>query len=105
VPEDTPVDPTEARCTSLRCAASAPLAGEPVFDNLARHPDESAGFDEDTTGFSSNVAPAVAGARESAAFGTVVDVGGDLFRGVPAGGDAVRGPDDDRGLPFPFLRH
>jgi hypothetical protein len=50
--------------------------GEPVFDYLAKHPDESAVFNEGMTGFSSNVAPAVAEAYDFAAFETVVDVGG-----------------------------
>jgi hypothetical protein len=50
--------------------------GEPVFDHLAKHPDESAVFNEGMTGFSSNIAPAVAEAYDFAAFKTVVDVGG-----------------------------
>jgi hypothetical protein len=50
--------------------------GEPVFDFLAKHPDESAVFNEGMTGFSSNIAPAVAEAYNFAAFKTVVDVGG-----------------------------
>src|SRR5262249_26969784 len=50
--------------------------GEPVFDYLAKHPDESAVFNEGMTGFSSNIAPAVAEAYDFAAFRTVVDVGG-----------------------------
>src|SRR5262249_10162495 len=50
--------------------------GEPVFDYLAKHPDQSAVFNEGMTGSSSNVAPAVAEAYDFAAFRTVVDVGG-----------------------------
>jgi O-methyltransferase domain len=50
--------------------------GEPVFDYLGKHPDESAVFNEGMTGFSSNIAPAVAEAYNFAAFKTVVDVGG-----------------------------
>jgi hypothetical protein len=112
------------------------LFGEPVFDYLARHPEESAGFNEGMTGFTSNIAPAVVEAYNFGVFGTVIDiggghgvllntilraypgvngivfdaphvvvgaedairesglsgrcraVGGDFFRGVPAGGDA-----------------
>jgi hypothetical protein len=50
--------------------------GEPVFEYLRKHPDESAVFNEGMTGFSSNIAPAVAEAYNFAAFKTVVDVGG-----------------------------
>jgi len=50
--------------------------GEPVFDYLRKRPDESAVFNEGMTGFSSNIAPAVAEAYDFAAFKTVVDVGG-----------------------------
>jgi hypothetical protein len=50
--------------------------GEPVFDYLGKHPDESAVFNEGMTGFSSNIAPAVAEAYDFKAFQTVVDVGG-----------------------------
>ncbi|HET6575432.1 MAG TPA: methyltransferase [Fimbriiglobus sp.] len=50
--------------------------GEPCFDYLAKHPDESAVFNEAMTGFSSNDAPAVAEAYDFSKFGTVVDVGG-----------------------------
>jgi O-methyltransferase domain len=50
--------------------------GEPVFDYLGKHPDESAVFNEGMTGFSSNIAPAVAEAYNFAGFKTVVDVGG-----------------------------
>jgi hypothetical protein len=50
--------------------------GEPVFDYLGKHPDESAIFNEAMTGFSSKIAPAVAEAYDFAAFKTVVDVGG-----------------------------
>jgi hypothetical protein len=57
-------------------AAFDSVFGEPVFDYLSKHPDESAVFNEGMTGFSSNVAPAVAEAYNFAAFKTVVDVGG-----------------------------
>jgi hypothetical protein len=50
--------------------------GEPAFDYLAKHPDESAVFNEGMTGFSSNIAPAVAEAYDFSAFKAVVDVGG-----------------------------
>jgi hypothetical protein len=50
--------------------------GEPVFDYLSKHPDESAVFNEGMTGFSSNIAPAVAEAFNFSGFKTVVDVGG-----------------------------
>jgi hypothetical protein len=50
--------------------------GEPVFDYLGKHPDESAVFNEGMTGFSSKIAPAVAEAYDFAAFQSVVDVGG-----------------------------
>jgi hypothetical protein len=50
--------------------------GEPVFDYLGKHPDESAVFNEGMTGFSSNIAPAVAEAYNFSGFKTVVDVGG-----------------------------
>jgi hypothetical protein len=50
--------------------------GEPVFDYLAKHADESAVFNEGMTGFSSNIAPAVAEAYDYGAFKTIVDVGG-----------------------------
>jgi hypothetical protein len=50
--------------------------GEPCFDYLAKHPEDSAVFNEGMTGFSSSVAPAVAEAYDFSKFGTVVDVGG-----------------------------
>lgn len=50
--------------------------GEPVFDYLAKHPAESAVFNEGMTGFSSLVGPAVAEAYDFSRFGTIVDVGG-----------------------------
>jgi hypothetical protein len=50
--------------------------GEPCFDYLAKHPNESAVFNEGMTGFSSTIAPAVAKAYDFSTFGTVVDVGG-----------------------------
>ena len=57
-------------------AAFDTLFGEPVFDYLGRHPDDSAVFNEALTGFRSNVAPAVASAYDFSSLGTVVDVGG-----------------------------
>jgi hypothetical protein len=50
--------------------------GEPVFDYLGKHPDESAVFNEGMTGFSSGIAPAVAEAYDFSAFQEVVDGGG-----------------------------
>jgi hypothetical protein len=50
--------------------------GEPAFAYLGKHPEESAVFNEGMTGFSSNIAPAVAEAYSFASFQTVVDVGG-----------------------------
>ena len=57
-------------------AAFDSVFGESVFDYLGKHLDESAVFNEGMTGFTSNVAPAVAEASDFAAFETVVDVGG-----------------------------
>jgi hypothetical protein len=50
--------------------------GEQVFDHLAKHPDESAVFNEGMTGFSMQESPAVAEAYDFSPFGTIVDVGG-----------------------------
>jgi hypothetical protein len=52
------------------------IFGEQAFDYLAKHPDESAVFNEGMTGFSSSIAPAVAEAYDFSAFKTVADVGG-----------------------------
>lgn len=52
------------------------IFGEPVFDYLGKHADESAVFNEGMTGFSSNIAPAVAEAYNFGDFKTIVDVGG-----------------------------
>jgi hypothetical protein len=57
-------------------AAFDSVFGESVFEYLGKHPDESAVFNEGMTGFTSNIAPAVAEAYNFAAFKTVVDVGG-----------------------------
>jgi 2-polyprenyl-3-methyl-5-hydroxy-6-metoxy-1,4-benzoquinol methylase len=57
-------------------AAFDSVFGESAFDYLGKHPDESAVFNEGMTGFTSNIAPAVAEAYNFAAFKTVVDVGG-----------------------------
>jgi hypothetical protein len=50
--------------------------GEPIFDYLGKHPEESAVFNEGMTGFSSVMAPAVAEAYDFSRFHTLVDVGG-----------------------------
>ncbi len=52
------------------------LYGEGCFDYLAKHPDESAVFNEGMTGFTSTISVAVAEAYDFSAFGTIVDVGG-----------------------------
>lgn len=50
--------------------------GEPLFDYLAKHPDESAIFNEGMTGFTSTIAVAVSEAYDFGSFGSIVDVGG-----------------------------
>jgi hypothetical protein len=50
--------------------------GEQAFDYLAKHPVESAVFNEGMTGFSMQESPAVAEAYDFSSFGTIVDVGG-----------------------------
>ncbi len=50
--------------------------GEQAFDYLAKHPEESAVFNEGMTGFSMQESPAVAEAYDFSPFGTIVDVGG-----------------------------
>ena len=50
--------------------------GEQCFDYLAKHPDESAVFNEGMTGFSTQTAGAVAEAYPFGDFRSVVDVGG-----------------------------
>lgn len=50
--------------------------GEQVFAYLAKHPDESAVFNEGMTGFSMQESPAVAAAYDFSTFDTIVDVGG-----------------------------
>jgi hypothetical protein len=50
--------------------------GEQAFEYLAKHPDESAVFNEGMTGFSMQESPAVAEAYDFSPFGTIVDVGG-----------------------------
>jgi hypothetical protein len=50
--------------------------GEQAFAYLAKHPAESAVFNEGMTGFSMQESPAVAEAYDFSPFGTVVDVGG-----------------------------
>jgi hypothetical protein len=50
--------------------------GEGCFDYLAKHPDESAVFNEGMTGFSGMESAAVAAAYDFSRFGTLIDVGG-----------------------------
>jgi ribosomal protein RSM22 (predicted rRNA methylase) len=50
--------------------------GEPCFDWLAKHPDESAVFNEGMVGFSSAVGDALVSAYDFSKFQTLVDVGG-----------------------------
>ncbi|MGH9867041.1 MAG: methyltransferase [Candidatus Polarisedimenticolia bacterium] len=50
--------------------------GMPMFDYLARHPDEASLFSETMVGFHGGEPPAVAEAYDFSGFGTVVDVGG-----------------------------
>jgi hypothetical protein len=57
-------------------AAFDGVHGEPIFEYLGKHPDESAVFNEAMTGFTSKIAPAAVEAYDYAAFKTIVDVGG-----------------------------
>jgi hypothetical protein len=68
----------EAAETSVRTGRTAfnEVFGEPVFDYLGKHPDESAVFNEGMTGFSGAEADAVAAAYDFGGFGTLIDVGG-----------------------------
>jgi len=50
--------------------------GVPVFDYLARHPDDAAHFSQAMVGFHGGEPPTVAAAYDFSRFGTVVDVGG-----------------------------
>lgn len=50
--------------------------GEPCFDWLAKHPDDSATFNEGMVGFSTGVGEAVAAAYDFSKFELLVDVGG-----------------------------
>ena len=50
--------------------------GAPVFDYLAKHPDQAAHFSEAMVGFHGAEPPAVAAAYDFSAFKTIVDVGG-----------------------------
>lgn len=50
--------------------------GMPIFDYLARHPDEASMFSETMVGFHGGETPAVAAAYDFSGFETVVDVGG-----------------------------
>lgn len=50
--------------------------GEPVFDYLGKHPDESAVFNEGMTGFSTAAAQAVVQTYDFSVFRTIVDIGG-----------------------------
>jgi hypothetical protein len=51
-------------------------AGMPIFDYLAKHPDEAALFSQAMKGLSSAEAPAVAAGYDFSGFNTIVDVGG-----------------------------
>jgi SAM-dependent methyltransferase len=51
-------------------------SGMPLFEYLARHPDEAALFSQAMIGLSSAEAPAVAEAYDFSGFDTIVDVGG-----------------------------
>ncbi|MFO0936536.1 MAG: methyltransferase [Gemmataceae bacterium] len=50
--------------------------GEQAFEYLAKHPDESAVFNEGMTGFSMQASTPIAEAYDFSRFGTIVDVGG-----------------------------
>ena len=50
--------------------------GMPLFDYLARHPEDASLFSEAMVGFSSQEPPAVAAAYDFSTFKTIVDVGG-----------------------------
>ncbi|AMY08980.1 Multifunctional cyclase-dehydratase-3-O-methyl transferase TcmN [Luteitalea pratensis] len=50
--------------------------GAPVFDYLAKHPEQAAHFSEAMVGFHGAEPPAVAAAYDFSAFKTIVDVGG-----------------------------
>lgn len=52
------------------------IFGEPAFDYLGKHPEESAVFNEGMTGFSTAAAQAISQAYDFTAFSTIVDVGG-----------------------------
>lgn len=52
------------------------IFGEPCFDYLAKHPDESEIFNEAMTGFSTRIAGVVVEAYDFSRFGTIIDVGG-----------------------------
>jgi hypothetical protein len=68
--------------------------GMPVFDWLAKHPDEASLFSETMVGFHGAEPPAVAAAYDFSGGKTVVDVGGatgNLLTAVLAGHPAARG--------------
>jgi len=50
--------------------------GEPVFDYLAKHPDESAVFNEGMTGFSGSESAAIIQAYDFSRFTSIIDIGG-----------------------------
>lgn len=50
--------------------------GQPVFEYLGQHPEESAVFNEGMTGFSTAAAQAIVQAYDFSGFSTIVDVGG-----------------------------
>ena len=63
-------------CVRTGRTAFDEVFGEQAFEYLAKHPDESAVFNEGMTGFSMQESPAVAAAYDFSPFGTIVDVGG-----------------------------
>jgi len=52
------------------------MAGLPLFDYLAQHPEEASHFSEAMVGYHGAEPPAVAAAYDFGRFGTIVDVGG-----------------------------
>ena len=48
----------------------------PLFDYLARHPEDASFFNETMVGFHSQEPPAVVAAYDFSAFKTIVDIGG-----------------------------
>ena len=50
--------------------------GMPLFDNLARHPEDASLFNETMVGFHGQEPPAIATAYDFSTFNTIVDIGG-----------------------------